>query len=130
MSTVRIIQPGFTYEYPPLFTHKKDPLTLTSPCYEKMYMDYAGLSPLLCKELVYRETRNENIETLINNAIHSDYIYINTNNQKEDYHLLMVNKLVKNTHELTKKYNLTPIKQSAYLQRRYMQWGYTKKYNI
>jgi hypothetical protein len=28
-----------------------------------------------------------------------------------------------------KKYNLTPIKQSAYLQRRYMQWGYTKKYN-
>ena len=88
MSTVRIIQPGFTYEYPPLFTHKKDPLTLTSPCYEKMYMDYAGLSPLLCKELVYRETRNENIEALINNAIHSDYIYINTNNQKEDYHLL------------------------------------------
>lgn len=28
-----------------------------------------------------------------------------------------------------KKYNLTPIKQLAYLQRRYMQWGYTKKYN-
>ena len=28
-----------------------------------------------------------------------------------------------------KKYDLTPIKQSAYLRRRKMQWGYTKKYN-
>lgn len=32
-------------------------------------------------------------------------------------------------NRFVKKYNLTPIKQTAYLQRRHMQWGYTKKYN-
>lgn len=88
MSTVRIIQPGFTYDYPPLFKDKKDPLSIESPTYEKMYMDYAGLSPLLCKELVYRETRNEDVSQLINEISKSDWMYISSNGQKEDYHLL------------------------------------------
>lgn len=91
MSTVRIIQPGATYEYPPLFKDKNDPLTLTGPTYEKMYMDFAGLSPLLCKELVYRETQNEDVNDIIQKASQSDYLYISYNNQKEDYHLLPLN---------------------------------------
>lgn len=88
MSTVRIIQPGFTYDYPPLFQNKKDPLTLPIPTYEKMYMDYAGLSPVLCKELVYRETQLENPNDLIKSASVSQFIYVSSNGQKEDYHLL------------------------------------------
>jgi len=91
MSTVRIIQPGFTYDYPPLFKDKKDPLTISRPTYEKMYMDYAGLSPLLCKELVYRETQLENPAEIINTISKSDFIYISSNQSKEDYHLLPLN---------------------------------------
>lgn len=87
MSTVRIIQPGFTYDYPPLFD-KKDPLSISSPTYEKMYMDYAGLSPLLCKELVYRETQNQNVQEIIQNASLSNSLYISHTNTKEDYHLI------------------------------------------
>lgn len=91
MSTVRIIQPGFTYDYPPLFKNKKDPLLITTPTYEKMYMDYAGLSPLFCKELVYRETQNEDIQSLINQASTSHHIYISQTDTKEDYHLIPLN---------------------------------------
>lgn len=87
MSTVRIIQPGFNYDYPPLF-NKKDPLSISSPTYEKMYMDYAGLSPLLCKELVYRETQNQNVQEIIQNASLSNSLYISHTNTKEDYHLI------------------------------------------
>lgn len=88
MSTVRIIQPGSTYEYPPLFKDKKDPMSLTGPTYEKMYMDYAGLSPLLCKEIVYRESRGNDVSQVMLEAANSDFIYISNNSQKEDYHLI------------------------------------------
>lgn len=88
MSTIRIIQPGAIYQYPPLFDHKKDPLTLSYPAYEKMYLDYAGLSPLLCKELVFRQAQGEDISQIIAQALQENHMYISKNEQKEEYHLI------------------------------------------
>lgn len=88
MSTVRIIQPGSKYTYPPLFANKKDPLSIMEPAYEKMYLDYAGLSPLLCKELVYRQTHQENIHEVLLQAMQEDTLYISKNNDKEEYHII------------------------------------------
>lgn len=88
MSTVRIIQPGATYQYPPLFKDKKDPTNITAEPYEKMYLDYAGLSPLLSKELVYRHTMGENIQSLLESALKDENIYISNRNGKEEYHIL------------------------------------------
>lgn len=88
MSTVRIIHPGAIYNYPPLHENKKDPLSIHEEAYEKMYLDYAGLSPLLCRELVYRESNQESIDGLIEKAMKEETIYISKHDGKEDYHLL------------------------------------------
>lgn len=88
MSTVRIIQPGFEYTYPPLFKDKKDPLTFTEGAYEKMYLDYAGLSPLLCRELCFREGMNETISNVIEKALESETLYISSREGKDEYHVI------------------------------------------
>lgn len=88
MSTIRIVQPGATYEYPPLFENKKNPTTIAFDAYEKMYLDYAGLSPLLSKELVYRKTRQENIAEVMTQILTSDTLFISRNENREEFHLL------------------------------------------
>ncbi len=88
MSTVRIIQPGATYTYPPLFENKISPFINEIVCYDKMYLDYAGLSPVLSREFSYRYKLNQNILQLLENMMQETHIYICENGEKEDYHLL------------------------------------------
>lgn len=88
MSTVRVVQPGVAYQYPPLHEHKKDPLSFQHHAYEKMYLDYAGMSPALCRELVYRESQQEKIEGLLEDALQEGQLYLSYKDGKEDYHLI------------------------------------------
>lgn len=88
MSTVRIVQPGAQYTYPPLFDNKQDPLTIQGQAYEKMYLDYSGLSPLLAKELVYRQNQGEDLLDVLREIHQSDSLYITKNADKEEYHLI------------------------------------------
>ena len=88
ISTVRIIQPGFQYSYPPLFNEKKNPLEFKKDAYEKMYLDYAGLSPLLCRELCFRESMKEDVSQIIPQALESDTLYLSKHEGKEDYHVM------------------------------------------
>lgn len=88
MSQVRIIQPGSKYSYPPLFENKKDPHHFEGIAYDKMYLDWSGMSPVLAKELTYRQEKNENIQRTFEDIFNSKHIYIVQNGPKEEYHLI------------------------------------------
>lgn len=83
MSTIRVILPGATYNLPPLQENKKSP-QLIGDIYDKMYLDYHGLSPLICKEMVYLNQGKPCIDTILS----SNTLYITHNELKEDYHLI------------------------------------------
>lgn len=83
MSMVRVIQPGAIYQLPPLQQHKQSPLAITE-VYDKMYLDYHGLSPLICKEMVYQHQGR----ALIEQCLLSNTLYTIQSEEKEEYHLI------------------------------------------
>lgn len=88
MSQVRIVQPGARYEYPPLFDHKKDPRHFEGLAYDKMYLDWSGMSPVLAKELTYRQEKGEDVKEVLTKVFQSDHLYIAQNAPKEEFHLI------------------------------------------
>ena len=89
MNTVRFIQPGANYELPPLQEGKKD-LFKEKPTefHPKMYLNYNGMSPLLAKELSYRQDTSEDMSLVLKELQNSNECFIHEYEGKEDYHLI------------------------------------------
>lgn len=82
--TNQIILPGFKYIFPSN-PHKLDPYTEYNEEIKDNYIkNYYGISPLIEREIKYRE----NIQELINELKESDKIYIYKLDNKMEYHFI------------------------------------------
>ncbi len=80
----RVIQPKAKYELPP-FLNKKDPLTLRSADDPLLYKEYAGISPVLARELCV----SQDPAATIRDALKSNQLYL----YDEEYHLVPLHHL-------------------------------------
>ena len=88
LNTVRFLQPGATYELPPMQTSKlnlfKDGLIQT----DNLNKTYQGVSPILSKELLYRLEQGEKFEDLLEHLSTSTTLYLSQVGDKEYFHII------------------------------------------
>ena len=89
MNSIRYIQPGASYQLPPLQEGKKNLFTEEKPIiYPKMYTQYSGMSPLLAKELTYRQEQSMPIVKTLEELQSSETCFIHEYEGKEEFHLI------------------------------------------
>jgi Predicted RNA-binding protein homologous to eukaryotic snRNP len=87
-NTKRILQPGANYEYPEN-QNKKNPFQEKSYDISKSFTEqFAGISPLLGKEIEYRINQGESFTEVMALIAQSKTIYIHRNQDKEEYHCI------------------------------------------
>ncbi len=88
LNTVRFLQPGATYELPPMQTNKlnlfEDGLIQT----DNLNKTYQGVSPILSRELLYRLEQGEKFEDLLDLLTNSTTLYLSQVGNKEYFHIL------------------------------------------
>lgn len=88
LNTVRFLQPGATYELPPMQTNKlnlfEDGLIQT----DNLNKTYQGVSPILSRELLYRLEQGEKFEDLLDLLANSTTLYLSQVENKEYFHIL------------------------------------------
>ena len=88
LNTVRFLQPGATYELPPMQTNKlnlfEDGLIQT----DNLNKTYQGVSPILSRELLYRLEQGEKFEDLLDLLANSTTLYLSQVGNKEYFHIL------------------------------------------
>lgn len=99
MNTVRFLQPGATYELPPLQKEKKNPFTDGYQLTDNFNKTYQGVSPILSRELLFRLEQGTNFNTLMQELQESTSLYITTVNNKEYFHIIPLTHLQAPTKE-------------------------------
>ena len=88
LNTVRFLQPGATYELPPMQTNKlnlfEDGLIQT----DNLNKTYQGVSPILSRELLYRLEQGEKFEDLLDLLANSTTLYLSQVGNKEYFYIL------------------------------------------
>ncbi|MEG0276116.1 MAG: NFACT RNA binding domain-containing protein [Coprobacillus sp.] len=111
MNSERILQPGSTYQLPPM-TNKRNPFTSSFELNDNLTKIYQGFSPELSKEVLYRIDNGEVFEEIISQIKESSSLYIHKQNDKEYFHIIPLTHLQVNYQEyelsegLDKHYNL------------------------
>ncbi|OUQ82150.1 hypothetical protein B5E48_03835 [Massilimicrobiota sp. An105] len=85
--SARILQPGATYNQPPLI-EKKNPFTSEWMETDNLTKTYQGFSPELSKEVLYRIHHGETFQDIIQLLQHSQNIYIHKYQDKEYFHII------------------------------------------
>ena len=85
--SARILQPGATYNQPPLI-EKKNPFTSEWMETDNLTKTYQGFSPELSKEVLYRIHHGETFQDIIQLLRHSQNIYIHKYQDKEYFHII------------------------------------------
>ncbi|MFR1449463.1 MAG: NFACT family protein [Beduini sp.] len=88
LNTVRFLQPGATYEYPPMQVNKLNPLTDGYRLSDNLNKTYLGISPILSRELLFRMEQGTKFEDLMQLITNSKQLYITNVNQKEYFHVI------------------------------------------
>lgn len=87
MNTNRFLQPGATYELPPLDS-KTNPFTNYQGHKDDLLKHYQGFSPLIANEITYRLNNNQEFNTILNDILTSNYIYLTNYENKEYFSLI------------------------------------------
>lgn len=86
MNTQRILQPGATYQLPPLLD-KKNPFESDYQVCDNLTKVYQGFSPELSREVLYRIDHGEEFSKIMQTIRDSKTLYIH-NNPTESFHLI------------------------------------------
>ncbi len=102
MNTTRFLQPGATYQLPPMQS-KLDPFKEGYVESNNLTKTYSGFSPELSREVLYRLDHGETFEEVIGNINDSRSIYISKADGKEYFHVIPLRTVSDEHHE----YSLT-----------------------
>lgn len=86
MNTQRILQPGATYQLPPLLD-KKNPFESDYQVCDNLTKVYQGFSPELSREVLYRIDHGEEFSKIMQMIQDSNTLYIH-NNKTESFHFI------------------------------------------
>ena len=87
MNTQRILQPGATYEFPPM-TEKANPFIDAYIPTDNLTKTYQGFSPELSREVLYRLDNGEDFGDIMKQIQQSLFLYIHKLDNKEYFHCL------------------------------------------
>lgn len=88
MNSTRFIQPGATYNLPPMNENKLNPLTNDFIENNNLTKVYQGMSPILSKEVLYRIDNGENFNNIMTYVKESNHLYLSKIEDKEYFHLI------------------------------------------
>lgn len=88
MNTVRILQPGATYQLPPMQSGKLDPFHDGYQITDNLNKKYLGVSPILSRELLFRMEQGASFDKLMEELQNSTSLYITSTSKKEYFHLI------------------------------------------
>lgn len=86
-NSIRFLQPGATYQLPPLLD-KKDPFHSEFVETDNLTRTYQGFSPELSREVLYRIDNGESFEDITKQLSTSNSLYIHTTKTKEYFHVI------------------------------------------
>lgn len=92
MNTQRILQPGATYQLPPMID-KINPFTSEYIISDNLTRIYQGFSPELSREIIYRIDQGEDYQNIMNILQTSQSLYIHKLDNKEYFHILPITHL-------------------------------------
>ncbi len=87
LSQTRTLQPGGTYQFPPM-KDKRNPYLETEADINSIQNVYQGFSPELSREVEYRMKSGQTFQDIMNECAHSESIYIHHENNKETFHII------------------------------------------
>lgn len=87
MNSTRILQPGATYQFPPMID-KLDPFISDFIPTDNLTKIYQGISPELSREILYRIDQGENFKDVMSKIKQSTHLYLHKTNEKEYFHLI------------------------------------------
>lgn len=88
MNTVRFLQPGATYELPPLQPGKKNPFLDEGEQSDNLNKQYLGMSPILSRELLFRLDQGIPFKQLMKQLEESTTLYISSLPNKDYFHII------------------------------------------
>lgn len=88
MNSSRFLQPGATYNLPPMDDTKVNPYTSNYIESDNYTSIYQGMSPLLSKELLYRINSGQKYNDIIKEIEQSNKLYCSTLNNKNYFHII------------------------------------------
>lgn len=88
MNSKRFLQPGATYQLPPIDSSKVNPFT--SEHIETMHYTtvYTGFSPLLSNEMTYRMQHGQSYKEIMEEISQSNHLYCTLSNNKQYFHII------------------------------------------
>ena len=92
MNTTRILQPGATYQLPPIDEKKHNPFNhhfIEAPVLTHVYQ---GISPILSREILYRIDQGQSFEEIIDEIKNSNFLYL-TKGEKVYFHVIQLTHL-------------------------------------
>lgn len=87
MNSQRILQPGATYQFPPMLD-KKNPLTSSYEKTDNFTRTYQGFSPELSREVLYRIDQGESFQDIMKMLKESNTLFIHKLMDKEYFHMI------------------------------------------
>ena len=88
MNSERFLQPGATYQLPPVIQHKLNPFSSDFIEDNNLTRVYQGMSPILSREILYRHDQGADFKDIMNEIKNSQTIYLSNVNDKEYFHLI------------------------------------------
>lgn len=85
--SARILQPGATYQLPPLLD-KRNPFESEFQPTDNLTKIYQGFSPELSREVLYRLDHGQDFQAVLNEIRQSNTLYIHKLDQKEYFHII------------------------------------------
>jgi len=92
MNTQRILQPGATYQFPPMID-KVNPFQSDFIINDNLSKIYQGFSPELSREVLYRIDQGEKFQDIMKMIQNSSQLYIHQYNEKEYFHIIPLSHL-------------------------------------
>lgn len=87
MNSQRILQPGATYQFPPML-EKKHPFQDDYQITDNLTRIYQGFSPELSKEVLYRIDQGEEFKDIMTTIQSSQSLYLHKSDKKEYFHVI------------------------------------------
>lgn len=98
MNSIRFLQPGATYQFPPLI-EKKNPFESDFEISDNLTKIYQGFSPELSREVLYRIDQGESFQDIMHSIQESNSLYIHKLENKEYFHVIALTHLHCNYQE-------------------------------
>lgn len=87
LNSQRILQPGATYQYPPMID-KLNPFLSDYQNTDQLTKLYQGFSPELSREIIYRIDHGDSFQNIMNEIKQSHSLYLHKDDTKEYFHVI------------------------------------------